>query len=102
MKIAVIFYKTPEYLTNVVVPELPSNVGAHEDNTDTHNGEERLESDVVLEAGHGGALHGAGVVQLPASLTHKVGMVSSSEDPGQKHLENISSLNIWDSPSSSQ
>ena len=69
------------------MPDLPSNICAHEDNTDTHNGEEGLESDVVLDAGHGGALHGAGVVQLPASLTHQVGVVSSSEDPGQKHLE---------------
>ena len=42
---------------------------------------------MVLDAGHGGALHGAGVVQLPASLPIEVGMVGSSEDPGQKHLE---------------
>ena len=42
---------------------------------------------MVLDAGHGGALHGAGVVQLPAALPHEVGMVSSTEDPRQKHLE---------------
>ena len=66
---------------------LPSNICADKDNADTHDGEEGLESDVVLDAGHGGALHGAGVVQLPASLTHQVGVVGSTEDPGQNHLE---------------
>ena len=42
---------------------------------------------MVLDAGHGGALGGRGVVQLPASLPHQVGVVGSAEDPGQNHLE---------------
>ena len=66
---------------------LPSNVGAHEDNADTHDGEQGLEGDVVLDTLDGGALHGGRVVQLPASLTHQVRMVGSSEDPGEKHLK---------------
>ena len=67
--------------------DLPSNIGTHKDNADPHDGEEGLEGDVVLDAGHGGALWGRGVVQLPASLAHQVGVVGSTEDPGQNHLE---------------
>merc|ERR1711879_943308 len=35
-----------------------SNIGTHKDNADPHDGEEGLEGDVVLDAGHGGALWG--------------------------------------------
>lgn len=66
---------------------LPSNIGTHKDNADPHDGEEGLKGDVVLDAGHGGALWGCGVVQLPTSLAHQVGVVCSTEDPGQNHLE---------------
>ena len=66
---------------------LPSNIGTHKDNAHPHDGEEGLEGDVVLDTFEGGALHGAGVVQLPPSLSHQVGVVGSAEDPGQNHLE---------------
>ena len=61
---------------------LPSNVGAHEDNADTHDGEQGLEGDVVLDTLDGGALHGGRVVQLPASLTHQVRVISCAEKLG--------------------
>ena len=59
---------------------IPSNVGADKDNADPHDDEERLESDMVLEAGHSGALHGTRVVQLPPPLAHQVRVVRGPQD----------------------
>ena len=71
---------------------LPSNIGADKDNSDPHDDEERLEGDVVLEGLDGEALGRSDVVQLPASLTHEVRVVSSIEKLGEKHLKTEQTL----------
>ena len=53
---------------------------------------------MVLEAGHGEALGRCDVVQLPPSLAHQVGVVSSIEKLGEKHLKTEQTLltaNWW-------
>ena len=71
---------------------LPSNVGCDKGDTDTHDDGEGLEGDVVLEGLDGEALGRSDVVQLPASLTHEVGVVSSIEKLGEKHLKTEQTL----------
>ena len=66
---------------------VPSNVGADKDNADPHDDEERLEGDVVLEAGHGEALGRCDVVHLPPALPHEVGVVSCRQKLTEKHLK---------------
>ena len=77
---------------------LPANVSSHEHDAGPHDDEERLESDVVLEGLDSETLGRCDVVQLPPSLAHQVGVVSSIEKLGEKHLKTEQTLltaNWW-------
>ena len=64
---------------------VPSDVGANKDDTNSHDGKERLESCVVLESGNSQAL-GHLVVKEAPTFAKEVRVVSSTHNVGQEHV----------------
>ena len=68
----------------IMVVVLPANIHSDKDHTNTHDEEQRLESNMMLERGGGQALDNS-IVSNPGSLSKQVGMVGKVEDLAQKH-----------------